>query len=818
MTLARADDRPQLLDPRLTLELVAEQPDIVTPTGVAVDTKGRIFAIENNTHQRTPDYQGPPTDRVRVFKDFDAVGKAQKNTTFAEGFKDSMALTFGPDGVLYLATRSQIYQLRDSGKNSIVRLETKGSYPHNGLCGFAWDTNGDLIFGLGENLGEAYKLIGSDGSTLSGGGEGGNVYRCRPDGSKVSRISTGFWNPWGMTVDARGRLFVVDNDPDARGPCRLLHAVQGGDFGYRFRYGRSGNHPFQCWNGELPGTLPMVAGTSEAPSGIVPCDFTSMSGLFPGELLVTSWGDHTIERFHLEPRGASVSATSKIVIRGGENFRPVALAIAPDGSVVFTDWVDKSYPVHGKGRIWRLRAKPEFGGKPKAAAAPPPTRGETDWFAIAMKPPSPAARMDAILHLRSPDHLKEIVAVLGDADPFLAGAALDVLGRPGILPILREALAAKPGAALRTGILLALRKTGEPDARRSLIQFLSDPDPGVRRAAIQWVAEERLTEFAGKLESAASTAPATRELFEAWLAARELLDGKKPTNPGKTIPGEEYVAAILKDPGKPVLFRTLAVRLLRPDHPLLSPARLADLLKEPDADLKREVVRALVMRPDGGAQALLRKVAVDETMGIPLRALAISGLAQTAETKATGAVLAKTRTVPELQSESLRSLGERPPLPKRTAAEWRRVVATESGDPAAGERVFFHAKGPGCSKCHMVDNRGSGVGPDLSTIGRATPREKLIESILDPSKEIAPAYTAWRITTRDGKDRIGLIAGETFDSFVTVVDSQGKVEKIRRTDIEDRVAQTKSIMPDDLANQMTEREFRDLIAFLSSRK
>ena len=42
---------------------------------------------------------------------------------------------------------------------------------------------GNMFFGFGENLGADYKIIGSDGITLSGGGEGGNVYRCRPDGS-----------------------------------------------------------------------------------------------------------------------------------------------------------------------------------------------------------------------------------------------------------------------------------------------------------------------------------------------------------------------------------------------------------------------------------------------------------------------------------------------------------------------------------------------------------------------------------------------------------------------------------------------------------
>ena len=72
-----------------------------------------------------------------------------------------------------------------------------------------------------------------------------------------------------MAFDAFGRLFAVDNDPDSRPPCRLLHIVEGGDYGYRFRNGRKGLHPFTAWNGELPGTLGMVAGTGEAPSGVV---------------------------------------------------------------------------------------------------------------------------------------------------------------------------------------------------------------------------------------------------------------------------------------------------------------------------------------------------------------------------------------------------------------------------------------------------------------------------------------------------------------------------------------------------------------------
>src|SRR5438309_7989047 len=355
---------PTCIDNRLVIELVAREPDIVTPTGIAVDPQGRIWVIENNTHQRPADYKGPASDRIRIFSDFDANGRPRKMHTFAEGFRDSMGLALGKEGAVYLATRSAVHVLSDTvgdgvahERQVIVKLDTSARYPHNGLSGFAFDALGNLYFGLGENEGLPYKLIGSDGTTLGGGGEGGSIYRCRPDGSNLIRVATGFWNPFGLGIDPLGRLFAVDNDPDSRGPCRLLHIVQGGDYGYRYRNGRKGLHPFTAWNGELPGTLPMVAGTGEAPCAVVPYNSGGLPAEYRGKLLVTSWGDHLIERFQLTPRGASFTSQSEAVVRGGEDFRPVGMVTAPDGSLYISDWVDKSYPVHGKVRIWRLRMK-----------------------------------------------------------------------------------------------------------------------------------------------------------------------------------------------------------------------------------------------------------------------------------------------------------------------------------------------------------------------------------------------------------------------------------------------------------------------------
>ncbi|RLS79784.1 MAG: hypothetical protein DWI03_00945, partial [Planctomycetota bacterium] len=364
---------PRAVEPRHTIELVAADPDIVTPVGCTHDARGRLLVIESHTHFRPANYPGPPHDRIRLVEDSDGDGRADRFSTFFEGTRATMALRAGADGWIYVATRSEVFRIRDTdgddvadARERLTILETKGDYPHDGLGGLAFDPAGRLLFGLGENLGHPYRLVAADGSSWSGGGEGGGVFRCTTGasgtgaaaGSRLERVATGFWNPFGLCVDPMGRLFAVDNDPDGRPPCRLIDVAPCGDYGYQFRYGRGGRHPLQAWDGELPGTLPMAAGTGEAPCSVV---------LFDGALWVTSWGANRIEAFLPQARGATAAATGKVVFQGGPDFRPVDASLAPDGSLVVTDWVDRSYELHRRGRIWRI----------KVATGQP--RDTTDW-------------------------------------------------------------------------------------------------------------------------------------------------------------------------------------------------------------------------------------------------------------------------------------------------------------------------------------------------------------------------------------------------------------------------------------------------------
>ena len=465
---------PQVLDERLQLQLVAAEPEVRTPTGIAVDEKGRVLVIESHTHFRPEGYQGPPADRILLLEDFDpASGKARKISTFFEGSKHTMNLAIAADGSIYVATRMEIFRLWDKdgdgksdARTEICRLDTPGNYPHNGLSGLAFDFAGNLYFGFGENLGADYKLIGNDGTSLSGGGEGGNVYCCTAEGKNLRRVATGFWNPFGLCIDAFGRLFCVDNDPDSRPPCRLLHIVEGGDYGFKFRNGRKGVHPFTAWNGELPGTLPMVSGTGEAPSAVMAYESDNLPEDFRGDLLVTSWGDHRLERYRLRPRGASFAAEMTTVLLGNQNFRPVGLALAPDGSLLMSDWVDKSYPLHSKGRVWRLSAK----------NSPPRKLPKDDWEAVASlhRPTRDAAL--ARLRRGKPDPMAahRIMTMSKHEDVQVAAGRL-------LSPddLLYGLIASHPSANVRAGLVdhfqLALKETGHSSPRSPLLPIPGSP-------------------------------------------------------------------------------------------------------------------------------------------------------------------------------------------------------------------------------------------------------------------------------------------------------------------------------------------------------
>ena len=291
---------PVLLDDRLQIGLFVENPDIVTPIGLAIDAQDRIYVLESHTHTPPPNYQGPKSDRIKVFVDENQDGRPDKPATiFAEGMKAGMNLRFSKDGTLYLCSAFEVLALPDRNgdgkaddKKVILRLQTKNTYPHSAQMGIVISTDDWIYVSRGNNGGYAWTLHGSDGSSIQGFGDGGNVIRCRLDGSQVQEVATGFWNSMNLKFDAYGRLLLVDNDPDARGPNRLVQIVERGDYGYKSLYGGGGNHPFQGWDGTLPGTLGYAASLGEAPCDLIAADRTSFPKDYRNDLLVSIWNEN----------------------------------------------------------------------------------------------------------------------------------------------------------------------------------------------------------------------------------------------------------------------------------------------------------------------------------------------------------------------------------------------------------------------------------------------------------------------------------------------------------------------------------------------
>jgi mono/diheme cytochrome c family protein len=72
-----------------------------------------------------------------------------------------------------------------------------------------------------------------------------------------------------------------------------------------------------------------------------------------------------------------------------------------------------------------------------------------------------------------------------------------------------------------------------------------------------------------------------------------------------------------------------------------------------------------------------------------------------------------------------------------------KTVDLSQGDAAAGKEIFTKTATPPCSSCHTYKPAGSTaqVGPDLDQVLQGKDPQFILESITNPSAEIATGYT-----------------------------------------------------------------------------
>src|SRR5205823_4053052 len=130
---------------------------------------------------------------------------------------------------------------------------------------------------------------------------------------------------------------------------------------------------------------------------------------------------------------------------------------------------------------------------------------------------------------------------------------------------------------------LAARRSGHRKAVEIIPGLLRSPDAELRRMALQWIAEERLTQFADQMPQALKAGPVTRDGLEAALAWR----GDDPSEAAlREIAGDENRDADWRHEATAGLAASAASS---PQTKRL----LLDLLHDGPPDLRSEALRSL---------------------------------------------------------------------------------------------------------------------------------------------------------------------------------------------------------------------------------
>jgi putative heme-binding domain-containing protein len=451
----------------------------------------------------------------------------------------------------------------------------------------------------------------------------------------------------------------------------------------------------------------------------------------------------------------------------------------------------------------------EAAGKNGKVALPPYFPVDRNEAFIATGTPDlPATALSKYLGLAWRLHSREVLPLLERILPYLRTPELqqsadDILERikePEAADLVAGAASQINDPARRLGLyaMLARRLSGDWSAARNrtrVVNLIAQAlkDPATRVQGIALAGATRDGRYRTTLEGLAQD---TKAPIEARVAAVEAI-GSFDITPNR-VP-EQLVAAVRgQRSSNPVA--EAAVRAMARHSG--ARGRLTDLVTARDypLGLRREALRAIAQLRDGGMHII---------------DLARAGkLPDDLKTEATTALyVSPDRRVREAAANVF-------PLPKiaggHTLPPIGELIRRE-GDAGRGRDVFFRAGTNSCGGCHRVQGRGQWVGPDLSTIGVKYGRDELIRSLLNPSAAIGYNFRSVVAATADGRVITGLLVEETADRLVLKTANGERIALPTRS-IEERQTSDVSLMPEGLAQSLTERELVDLVVYLTTLK
>lgn len=833
--ITQPDYKVQVLDPGLELTLMAQDPQITTPIGMAIDRNDAIYILESHTHSPPEGYTGPNGDLIKKVTDNDGDGLPETWSVFAEGINNGANLAIDNEGIVYVTAKKHLLSFEDlDGDGRSDRVDTlvileppEYVYDHAGLLGIALGPDGGIYCSRGNLGGKAWRLIAADGSFLQGYGTGGMIFRCEKDGSNLKSVASGFWNPFDLKFTHTGRLLATDNDPDSRGPNRLLEIVQGGRYGFECLYGGSGLHPYLAWNGEVPGTLPMVAPLGEAPCALIDASFTNFGTGYDQCILVNVWEEKNIVKIPLQKKESSIQGIPEVLIQGDTSFHPVALVTDSKGNLYISDWVKREYPNHGKGKIWRLSAK-----SPRSS----PAVG-TD-----------ASQIQRGLKKEDPQLL---FAALEQADRFERTVLRALLNNENDFPAIISHLDDRDAQHRLEALLILLESDYFLD-RDILLDLLHDEHPEVRKMALIYTGKKMRTDLEGSLKTLLDEERIGPDLMDIYLATVQHLQpefienyrnqtGVTADKQGNKFP-ENFLVSILRDHGIPGKVRSLVVPYLDPEE--INTSLMGELLSTNESpELIGSLLHAGERKNDTSTKEMVLEISRNDQFPGRVRAQAVQVLSRMQDQFCSDLVqilsedddalvnyaalkgLNKCRREAKVDETVTAILQERSAADllqvwsgeNRMNANDQKSISEESFEKGNSDRgqIVFRQPSSQCVTCHKVHGWGGTIGPDLSRIGSSKSRQQLIDAVLNPSSEIAPEWQGWYVIDSMGKEH----AGRQIDVHLNraeLMNLDGSFENFpypRGYGVLEN-----SIMPEGLEKALTRAEFVDLITYLQDLK
>ncbi len=186
--------------------------------------------------------------------------------------------------------------------------------------------------------------------------------------------------------------------------------------------------------------------------------------------------------------------------------------------------------------------------------------------------------------------------------------------------------------------------------------------------------------------------------------------------------------------------------------------------------------------------------------------------------------------IPDLKLDQRQALTNHPD--RQIRGDWTRLLDASGGLPDADRQKVIedmisitHEKGDvprglavfkkQCSKCHVHGKEGQQIGPNLTGMS-VHPKEELLVHILDPSRSVEGNFRQYTVVMADGRVISGMLAAES-KTAVEIVDTEAKRHAIPRSDIDELLGSSKSVMPEGFEKQISRPEFIDLLEFLTDK-